>query len=286
MNRLLASLSCLVFFGVVDAFAADDYKEAAELERLGNSWKADGPIPSKLLDYRKSWDEGSCFPNPRGTEELFQSITSITNYALLWEIVLLPDTDPRVFTNAVKQAVIVAGPNSFFHDFSDALKKRPELQTASRIKVLEEQSRVRHIVVDSLYIRFADMAPSAARRTLDEISRDLQEGKPWHDVYRKFHAKYETSYKYKTIDGKIIKGKRSKIGNLGDFVLPVNGHPMFSYRKDLMPKSHVKKLLAAKAGDILILFDKEDLSRYPTLAAKQTGERYVLHRVREVYRGQ
>jgi len=282
MNRLLASLSCLVFFGVVDAFAADDYKEAADLERLGNSWKVGEPIPSKLLDYRKSWDEGSCFPNPRGTDMLFWSIT---NHTLLWEVVLLPDTDPRVFTNAVKQAVIVAGPNSFFHDFSDALKKRPELQTASRIKVLEEQSRVRHIVVDSLYITFADMAPAAAHRTLDEISRELQNGKPWQDVHWKFHAKYKTTYKHKTLDGKIIKGKRSRIGNLGNFVLPSNRNPMFSYRENWMPKAHVTKLFAAKAGDILILFDKEDLSPFPDLAKSQTGERYVLHRVREVYSG-
>lgn len=281
MMRFVALLSGLAIFGLVRASAADDYNEAKDLERVSNSWKVGEPIPSKLLDYRTSSD-GSCFPIPRGTEMLFGSIT---NYALLWQIVLLPDSDRRVFTNAVTDAVIVGGPNRFFHDLSDTLKKQPELQKAARIKMLEKQSRVRHIVVDSLYITFADMTPTDARTTLNEISRELQDGKPWHDVYWKFMEKYEAPYEDKTSDGMNFKGNRSKIGNLGDFVLPANKHPMFSFREDWMPKSHIKKLFAAKAGDILILFDKEDLSRFPQLAKSETGERYVLYCVRETYSG-
>jgi hypothetical protein len=276
-----ALLPCLVIFAAVGASAADDYKEATDIEHVGNSWREGDPIPSKLLEYRESWD-GSCFPNPRGTETLFGSIT---NYALLWRIVLLPSADLRVFTNAVNHALIVGGPNRFFKDLADALKKQPQLQKTARIKMLEKQSRVRHIVVDSLYISLADMVPTAARTTLDGISRELREGKPWHEVYWNFMEKYETSYEDKTSDGTIIKGNRSKIGNLGDFVLPVNRNPMFSFREDWMPRSHLKKLLAANEGEILVLFDIEDLSRFPDLAASQTGERYVLHRVREVYGG-
>ena len=52
-----------------------------------------------------------------------------------------------------------------------------------------------------------------------------------------------------------------------------------------MPKKHVKKLFTSKVGDILIMFDKEDLSHFPDLSEKETGERYVLHRAREVYSG-
>lgn len=277
-----AILPCLAFFGVVGASAADDYKEAASLERAGNSWEGGEPIPPGLLDFHKSWDTGSCFPNPRGTKMLFGSIT---NYALLWKIVLLPDTDLRIFTNAVNQAVVVGGPNKFFHDLAAAIKEQPRLQKNGRTKMLVKQSRVKHIVIDSLYIPFANMAPTAAWTTLDAISSELQEGKPWHDVYWKFMERYETPYEDKISDGTIIKGNRSKIGNLGDFVLPANRHPMFSFREDWMPKSHLKKLFAAKAGDILILFDKEDLSQFPDLAESETGERYVLHQVREVYSG-
>lgn len=59
-------LGFFVFGNVLNGFAADDYKEAAEVERAGNSWKAGEPVPVKLLEYHTSWDD-SCFPNPRGT---------------------------------------------------------------------------------------------------------------------------------------------------------------------------------------------------------------------------
>jgi hypothetical protein len=97
--------------------------------------------------------------------------------------------------------------------------------------------------------------------------------------------RYEYPYEDRLSDGTIIRGKRSKIGNLGDFVLPANGSPLVSFMTDWMPKAHIRKLFEATAGDILILFDKEDLSSFPDLKDKETGERYVLHRVREVYDG-
>jgi len=271
IKKFLALLSSFALCGV--AFGAppsDDYKEGAEIARAGNAWREGEPIPSKLLDYRTSWD-GSCFPSWRGTEMLFGSIT---NYALLWQIGLLPHTDLRIFTNAVNRALLVAGPNGFFRDLANAVRKQPELQGAGRIRILEKQSKVRHIVVDSIYIKFADLAPDAALKALNDLSRELQEGKPWHDVYWKSLEQYQS-------DGKTGVG----ICNLGDFVLPANGDPMFSFREHWMPKSHLKKLLAAKAGDTLILFDKEDLSSFPDLFKSETGERYVLHRVREVYSG-
>jgi len=266
---------------VVRCSASDDYTEAAEIERVGNAWKTGEPVPLKLLEYHTSRD-GSCFPSPRGTEMLFGTIT---NYALLREIVLLPQVDSRVFSNAVINAVVTAGPNRFFSDFSEAVKKRPELEQSAKIKMLERQSKVRHIAVDSLYITFADMAPDAARKVLGEISVELREGKPWHDVYWKYMEKYESPYEDKALDGTIIRGTRSKIGNLGDFVLAANHNPLFSFRQDWMPKKHVEKLFAAKAGDIVILSDKEDLSNFPSRSETQTGQRFVLHRVREVYSG-
>ncbi|MDB6066843.1 MAG: hypothetical protein JWR26_3051 [Pedosphaera sp.] len=151
--------------------------------------------------------------------------------------------------------------------------------------MLQRQSKVRHIVVDSLYINFHDMPADAAHKVLDQIADELKEGRPWHDVYWKYMEQYEYAYEEKLGDGSVIKGKRTKICNLGDFVLAENGNPLISFREDWMPKEHIKALFELKVGDILIRFDKEDLSRFPTLSEKQTGERYVLHRVREVYSG-
>ena len=276
-----------VVFGIVmfwiasNCLAADDYTEATELVKMGNAWKQGEPIPAKLLEYRTS-NDGSCFPSPRGTGMLFQAIT---NFPLLQEIVFLPQNDARIFSNAVNNAVVVVGPNRFFTNLAVVLKARPELEKQGRIKALKKQSKVKHIVVDSLYITFEDMTPDVSKKVLDEIKGELLQGKRWHDVYWKFMERYECPYEKKFTDGTVVKGTRSKIGNLGDFVLPANGNPLFSYREDWMPKQHISKLFAAKTGDILILFDKEDLSRFPDLKDKETGERYVLYQIREVYNG-
>jgi hypothetical protein len=212
-------------------------------------------------------------------------IGGITNYQLLCEIVFLPQIDSRVFSNAVNHVVALVGPTRFFTDVTARLNGVPGLEQQERIKTLKKQSKLKHVVVDSLYITFADMAPESARKVLGEIEVELRSGKPWHDVYWKFMERYEYPYEDKLSDGTIIRGERTKIGNLGDFVLPANRSPLVSFRADWMPKAHVRKVFAAKAGDILILFDKEDLSRFPDLKDKETGERYVLHRVREVYSG-
>jgi hypothetical protein len=279
-NAVLAM--CMVTMGtVLDGFAADSFTEAAELVRAGNTWKMGEKIPAKLLKYHTSYD-GSCFPNPRGTDMLFGAIS---NYALLWEIALLPEVDSRVFSNSVNRALIITGPTRFFSDLATMLKERPQLEKQERIATLKRQSRVRQIVVDSLYISSADMPPEAGRKILDEISLELRQGKPWHDVYWQFMERHEYPYEEKLSDGTVIKGNRTRIGNLGDFFLPENGNTLFSYREEWFPKKHRKQLFAANAGEILILFDKENLSPFPELSAKQTGERYVLYQVREVYFG-
>jgi hypothetical protein len=70
MKATLAFAMCMVVVGtVLDAFAADSFTEAAELVRTGNTWKKGQEIPAKLLKYHTS-DDGSCFPNPRGTDVL------------------------------------------------------------------------------------------------------------------------------------------------------------------------------------------------------------------------
>jgi hypothetical protein len=279
-------------FGVVLSFvlvctaltctAFDDSTAGSGLEGASNAWKPGEPIPAKLLNYKTSWHEGSCFPDPRGTEMVFGAIT---NYQLLREIVLLLQLDARVLSNAVNHVVALVGPSRFFTDVSARLNEMPGLGQQARFKTLKKQSKLKHVVVDSLYITFADMAPESAKMVLGEIARELRSGRPWHDVYWEFMERYECPYEDKSIDGTIIRGKRSKIGNLGDFVLPANRSPLVSFRADWMLKAHVRKLIAANAGDILVLFDKEDLSSFPDLKDKETGERYVLHRVREVYSG-
>src|SRR5437868_8486559 len=120
---------CVMAGIVLNSSAADDYTEATELEQTANAWKESEPVPVRLLDYRKSWD-GSCFPNPRGTEVLFGGIT---NYPLLRDIAFLPQVDLRVFSNAVINAITVAGPSRFFRDIAEVANKTPEREQGERI---------------------------------------------------------------------------------------------------------------------------------------------------------
>src|SRR5579859_6704077 len=281
MKTILGLAWVLSWFGaVLNNFAADAHDAETGLVRTSNAWKENEPVPTELLKYRTSWIKGNCFPDPEGTEVVFGGIT---NYLLLKKIVFLPKIDFRVFSNAVNRAILVGGPNSFFRDLTATLKDRPEFERQDRIKLLKKQSKERHMIVDSLYISFADMPSDSARKVLDEISVDLRAGKPWHDVYWRFMEKYESPNEDKL--GAIIPGTRSKIGNLGDFLLTANHNALFLYREDWLPKQHFEKILTSNTGDIVILYDKEDLSRFPDLAETQSGERYVLYHVREVFDG-
>jgi hypothetical protein len=237
--------------------------------KAANAWIPGNPIPSELLTYSSSHAEGSCFPLSSGTKSI---VYGITNYYLLRDMAFRPKIDPRIFTNVVTRAIVVGGATRFLSD----IQKKQGLPQA-----LKAQVGVKHVVVDSLWIDFADMSPSSAKDVLNQIKEELAQGKSFHNVYWKYLEKYEYPVTEKFGDGTSIKMTRTMIGNLGDFVLPLNKNPLFSYRESYMPKEHLTEIFGSKIGDILILFDKQDLRDYPL--RKGTGERYVLHRIREVY---
>jgi hypothetical protein len=263
-------------------------KAASEAERkdlvnAANQWKAGEPISFKLLEYKPAQRDGYCFPWPDGTEMLFGGIT---NYAFFKAVLERPATDLRILTNALGCGLRLVGPNRFFTDALAQIRLRPELVLESPAMTwIKAQAAVKHVFVDSLYISFARMKQKLAAETLDQIRSDLQRGTNWDRALRFWSWKLEYKEVEPRVDGRKVTLTLSRIGNLGDFILPQNENPLFSFREDWMPRAHKQKLLAAKTGDILILFDKEDLSSYADLAEKETGERLVLHRIREVWDG-
>jgi hypothetical protein len=202
---------------------------------------------------------------------------------LLKEITFKTNIDNRIFTNAVNQALVIAGPSRFFQDVINAVKAKPDFLHVKRIKDLQAQSQVKHVAVDSLYISYADMPEKEIKQTLASIENELRHGGSWAEVYKKWSEKLEYPWLEKLDDGKVLKGTRTKLGNLGDFVIPQNNNKLFWYRENWMPKAHIGPLFSVKQGDVLVLFDKEDLSSFPTLAEKETGERLVLYQVRKVW---
>ncbi len=280
MKMSPAILSCVWLAVGLSALAEEDWEQRTI--QAGNAWTNGAPIPPRLLKYASSWREGSCFPDPWGTDQMFGSIT---NFPLLWKIALLPTVDARVYSNAIANAIWTAGPGRFFAQLSTALKDKPELENQESMQVMIKQSKVRHMVLDSLYISYSDMPPAEGRKVLEQIKDELQRGGNWQEIYRKFADRYEVPYEQELSGGARIKGTRTKIGNLGDFLLAENGSPLVAYREEWMPKTHIPELFKAGRDAMLILFDKEDLSRFADMPKEDTGERLVLYRVREVYVG-
>ena len=282
MKRVKKLCVCVICLGLSLRVIGLSYERSVELCKEANAWKKGQPIPTEILEYRTSHQEGSCFPDPTGTESIFYQIT---NYPALKEILFSKNTDARVFTNAANNAMRIAGPTQFFKDVLSQLNEDTALLKMERFRTLKIQSKIRHIVVDSLYISYADMPAKQIIPVLDQIEVELKSGMTWSSVYKKWADKFETPYEYKVNDGRSVIGHRTKIGNLGDFILPENRDELFSFRESWMPKEHLPKLMSAKANEILILFDKEDLTNYPDLAKKESGERYILYRIREIWAG-
>jgi hypothetical protein len=251
-----------------DAVVREEDPVEQEIQQA-NSWLQGQPLPKVLLTYSSSYSEGSCFPSPSGTESI---VYSVTNYALLKRVALEPNIDPRIFSNVVNRALVLAGPNRFFGD----------LKTERSVPaLLSEQMGMKHVVVDSFYINFRYMPGEEAKRVLEEAKKEIEDGTTFETVYRKYSERYSYVKELHLADGKIGKQNFTKIGSLGYIVLPENGNTLFSYFESNMPKAHIESVFNAKEGEVRIHFDNQDLSDYPSL--KGTGERYVLHHVREVY---
>jgi hypothetical protein len=233
---------------------------AVELEvQKANSWVEGESISDRLLIYSNSYSEASCFPSPGGTDSL---VWSITNYALLKRIALIPNIDLRIFSNVVSRVLVLAGPKRFFND----------METEANVPLLiSEQASVKHVVVDSFYINFRDMPAEEANRVLEEAKKEIEGGTPFQTVFQSYTERFGYDKTLHLPDGKIAKQSLTKIGNLGDFVLPENYNTLFSYRESWMPDAHRELVLISKEGEVRIDVDKDQ------------GGRSVLHYIREVY---
>ena len=167
-------LGLVLWWGAAVGYAAEDSKFWEDLPKRADAWKKGEPIPPELLEYRSSHQEGACFPDPRGTYSIF---AGLTNYALLREISFTPKIDDRVFTNAVNNAIRLGGPTRFFADLTAFRAENPNLSKLKRIKALQKQASLKHIVVDIIFIDFVDMAPDAAMQALQSMKAELQGGK-------------------------------------------------------------------------------------------------------------
>lgn len=272
--------SSLAILGVVVAVSAaatspqTDWDRAPQIVADANSWHDGLGIPPELLRYYHSPGD---MPVPMDTNSLF---SQITNEPILATLAVDLGADPRCREEALTQGMYHAGPVRFFALLRVRLDRQPN--TADPwLRELRERMARRHVVVDALDIRDHDMPAAMTSKVLDRIEADLKQGTAWDTVYRK----YADEYGYQT-------GNRTKIGNLGHFVVfpdPALGTfhymerpgevifsgadaPLRLSRLAFFEPSHLPPLMAAHVHDVLRLRDP-------------AHKEWVLYQVQEVYEG-
>jgi hypothetical protein len=267
----------LVFFFLVhtnsEGSTVDPWERAPAIAEAANSWHVGDPIQPELLRFHQGPGD---LPSPMDSGSL---ISQVKNLPLLAKLSLDLGADYECREDAFAQGMYVGGPTTFFALIRSLMEQQPATANPWIMDIRGRISRPQ-VVVDALSIDDNDMSAQKASVVLGRIQADLALGKPWHAVYRA----YASEFGYKT-------GHRTKIGNLGHFVLFEDpslgqGHyvnieggvtwegkplPRRLARVGFFDASHLPPLLAAKQGDVIRLHS----SIY--------GE-YVLYQVQEVYR--
>lgn len=230
------------------------------------SWKKSDPIPAELLHYRSTPSED--FPEPSDT---FPTFNAITNYPLLFEVILYPETDEKVVLIAENRALYLVGPNRLFRDLKEAYASQPELtKQQKRYLDLSARMKERHVVVEGLYFSSEVMKNSEIRRALSEVENELEQGKSWDEASEKLFKRYNDYYY--PVERRRSKRNRRLLqtitGNVGRIILsPIQ---LYVFSLSEFTKAHIVPLLSADQGDILVLYD-------------QDKEEWFLYRVVEVY---
>ncbi len=263
----------------------DCFALAAALAKEVAHWQSNTPLPPRLLEYRSSRGPGlewDALPNPAGTHTLF---SSITNKDLLFSTIFAEPLDTRVFDVAVARCLEFEGPTEFFRRALAQLGHDPKLLQIERFQSLLSQAQTRHVVVDGLFINRRNLSPSEVTAALAGLKQELESGSTWAATYRRWADRYSLTSTNQFYGGTTRAATRTKIGNLGDFIIPENGNPTYAFRMEWLPLAHVPILVEAKPGTICILAAESDHSLARPQESGDAGERMMLYQIREVYEG-
>jgi len=221
--------------------------------------------PVELLRYRND----SANPIDAGgilATDTLQVYRDIESYPLIRAVILDVRAEEQVLPFAIERALLVAGPGKVFADVQQDAARQPELFASGERRKLLDRSREAHVWVSgSAFIDEKDMPRSDARKIFRQMTEQVHGGTTFDEVYTRTLG--EHSYD----DGTL---RRTRIGNYGDWVVSLanpTGAPFRAWTS--VPKPHIEKLLAAEAGEMLILEDDDG-----------DEPRLILYFVREVYR--
>jgi hypothetical protein len=258
--------------------AQPKWEDAEKIVAAARAWRAGMPLPSELTYYYRT---PSDLPSPRDTDGLIQGVS---NLPLLAALTLDLDADSRCREDALTQGMYVGGPSKFFAIIRRDLQAAQSTNSTWLSEVRDRLAR-KHVVVDALSIDFSDMSDAMTSNVMTRIEAELKGGAEWDKVY----TKYSDEFGYRT-------GNRTKVGNLGHFVLfpdPALGQGHWTHDRQFantftwegkeLPRrlsrisyfdpSHLSVLLAAQPGDVIRLRSK-------------LYRQNVLYQVQEVYSGE
>jgi hypothetical protein len=277
-ERIFKFLCCLLIAAALinSAWAVDDpWARAPLVLREAVAWHTGDAIPLEFRQFRESAGD---MPEPMDSEIL---ISQLTNLALLAALATDVSADPKCREDAFAQGMYVGGPTQFFGLVERDLKSIKGRGDDWRAEIHRRISQP-HVVVDALFVSDKDLSTQETKRTLDRVEGDLRVGTPWQTVYEKYADEFRDS-----------DGHRTKIGNLGHFVVFQDsqlgrGHfididklviswqgeelPRRLWRLRFLDASHVVSITHATTGDIF---------RLHSAVYHQT----VLYQVQEVYSG-
>jgi len=231
-----------------------------------NSWTAGQPLPRQLLDYRKTGFGAAYIP---GKEDSSSVIGSITNSAVLLEMIFDTRIDARVFAETVNRALHLEGPQAFFDQVKHRYQQHAQMLLFPLHKRLFIEMNQRHAMVDAMFISETEMPAEQAHATLRQMISDMQAGKSWEAAYS------ESSRNLRSDVGMDVGSAGtpvtiSKVSRFGPVILCEQTKPEETLVSDPLPKEHRAALLQRAPGEVLLIGDP-------------ARRRVVLYRVREVY---
>ena len=236
------------------------------LARDIETWRAGEPLPPEALRHVPIC---GCMALPTDSDVV---VREARNYPFLIALATHPKTEPPVVDMAINRALLLQGPTKVFADLSTRYRSVPSLLKSDvHQRVLARMRRrnvwVRGMDVEPAAFRRAGLGEQQARLVLEEIARRLRSGEDWSGL----HDEYSRRYRGK--DGYAL------VGDFASYVTSEGRDERDGGLELLVPSYHLPRLLAGRAGDVVILPVNSGAYGFPY----GFGPFLLLWQVREVY---
>jgi hypothetical protein len=230
-------------------------------EVAAETWRMGDAIPPRLLVFKDNADAWEGMPVCGDSRAV---IPYLGNYSFLLALATDPRADERVTDLAVERALLLRGPSTVFADLSAAYRRSPVLLQAAVHRSLRGRMRQRHVWVSGLEVQPKELGELRSPAVVAEIAARLRQGAQCADIREEYSQRFRNDAGY-------------WIELLGSLVVPEVRDEKQRHLDQLLPASHMRRLLAAHAGDVVIF------ARPRGAFGVRYGPYKVLWQVHEVY---